>query len=159
MKKLSLMTLLLLTACANDPRGGSILGGAIGAGTGAAVGYEMGGRSGSILGGAIGGAAGAAVGHDQSRTRQQRQPARGDGEYRDVRREGDGRGSRGEYRNDRIAPPPVERLGRVERPGSVEGMDRPEKMDRGQPIERFDRGDQGGYRNNQKDRGDRGERD
>lgn len=77
MKKLSLISLLLLAACANDPHGGGVLGGAIGGATGAAVGYEMGGRDGAILGGAIGGATGAAVGQSQSGSVQQ--PARAEG--------------------------------------------------------------------------------
>lgn len=71
MKKLSLITLLLLGACANNPQGGAAVGGAVGGGSGAAVGYEMGGREGAIIGGAIGGAAGAAVGSDASQPAQQ----------------------------------------------------------------------------------------
>lgn len=70
MKRLSLISLLLLGACANNPQGGAIVGGAVGGATGAAVGYEVGGREGAIVGGAVGGAAGAAVGSDASQPDQ-----------------------------------------------------------------------------------------
>lgn len=66
---------LLLTACANNPTGGAVVGGAVGGATGAAVGYEMGGREGAIVGGAIGGAAGAAVGSNASQPEQPAPPA------------------------------------------------------------------------------------
>lgn len=66
MNKSILLGVLLLGACANDPRGGAILGGAVGGATGAAVGHQVGGRSGAVVGGAIGGAAGAAIGGDVS---------------------------------------------------------------------------------------------
>lgn len=95
MKKLSLVSLLLLAACANDPQAGAVVGGAAGGATGAAVGYGVGGRDGAIIGGAIGGAAGAAIGHSQSGSAQQPavrresvpQSGRGEGEYRDDRGE------------------------------------------------------------------------
>ncbi|MDX8379041.1 MAG: hypothetical protein R8K48_03205 [Gallionella sp.] len=90
MKKMSLILLLLLAACANDPQAGAALGGAIGSAAGAAVGYNMGGRSGAILGAAIGGATGAVVGHDGSTARQR--PAR------DTRREYRKPPDRGEHR-------------------------------------------------------------
>jgi outer membrane lipoprotein SlyB len=70
MKRLSLLSLLLLAACANNPQGGAVVGGAVGGATGAAVGYEMGGRDGAIIGGAIGGAAGAVIGSDASQPAQ-----------------------------------------------------------------------------------------
>lgn len=92
MKKLSLVSLLLLAACANDPQAGAVVGGAAGGAAGAAVGYGVGGRDGAILGGAIGGAAGAAVGHSQSGSAAERRqpapyPVRGEDEYRDDRGE------------------------------------------------------------------------
>ena len=71
MKRLILISLLLLGACANNPQGGAVVGGAVGGATGAAVGYEVGGREGAIVGGAVGGAAGAAVGSDASQPAQQ----------------------------------------------------------------------------------------
>lgn len=66
---------LSLAACANNPTGGAVLGGAAGGAAGAAVGYEVGGRDGAILGGAIGGAAGAAVGSSSSQPVQPAPPA------------------------------------------------------------------------------------
>lgn len=90
MKKISLILVLLLAACANDPQAGGTLGGAIGGAAGAAVGYDVGGRSGAILGAAIGGATGAAVGHDNSTARKR--PARDSRQYRKPRDD------RGEHR-------------------------------------------------------------
>ncbi len=65
-----LVSTLLLAACANNPQGGAMIGGAAGGATGAAVGYGVGGRDGAIIGGAIGGAAGAGVGSNASQSRQ-----------------------------------------------------------------------------------------
>lgn len=98
MKKLSLIPLLLLAACANNPQGGAVLGGAVGAGAGAAVGHSVGGRDGAIIGGAIGAAAGAAIGHDQSTVQQPQRPvpqrSRNEAEYRHDQSDRDDHGER-----------------------------------------------------------------
>ncbi|HEU0188241.1 MAG TPA: YMGG-like glycine zipper-containing protein, partial [Gallionellaceae bacterium] len=82
MKYLTLLGLLLLSACTADGHlRNDALGGAIGGGAGAAIGSEIGGRNGAIIGGAIGGATGAAVGSDNE-TRRERHH-RDDDEYDD----------------------------------------------------------------------------
>ncbi|MDD2721612.1 MAG: glycine zipper 2TM domain-containing protein [Gallionella sp.] len=106
-KQFALLPLLLLAACANNPQGGAMLGGAVGGATGAAVGHNVGGRDGAIIGGAIGAAAGAAIGHSQSTPARQPEPQyrqpepqyqRGEGEYRREHRDN---GNHGAYRQDR----------------------------------------------------------
>lgn len=105
--QLALLPLLLLAACANNPQGGAVLGGAVGGATGAAVGHGVGGRDGAIIGGAIGAAAGAAIGHSQSIPARQPEPQywhpepqyqRDQGEYR---REHHDHGNHGGYRQGR----------------------------------------------------------
>lgn len=110
MKKLSVLTVLLLAACANNPQGGAVVGGAVGGAVGSTVGYDVGGRTGSILGGAIGAATGAILGSDASRGGRnaeydQRRPAENDrrderrGEYRRADHGGDRRdGGERDYR-------------------------------------------------------------
>lgn len=67
MKKLSLVSLLLLAACAHNPSMNTVIGGGVGAAAGAAVGYGVGGSTGAVVGAAVGGAAGAAVGSNTGR--------------------------------------------------------------------------------------------
>lgn len=90
MRTFVIASALLLAACANDPKGGAVVGGAVGGATGAAVGYEMGGRDGAVVGGAIGAAAGAAIGSDASRPASPTYQKRGHDEekHREHRKKG-----------------------------------------------------------------------
>lgn len=82
MKKIGLVAILLLTACAN-PNMNTAIGGGVGAAAGAAVGYGVGGSTGAVVGAAVGGATGAVIGNRQSA------PA--------PRQQGSNRGNRGDH--------------------------------------------------------------
>jgi len=88
MMRLNVVVLLLsLTACANNPQGGAVVGGAIGGAAGATVGYDLGGRAGSVIGGALGSAAGVILGSDASRADRpaERERNSGSDDYRSER--------------------------------------------------------------------------